>query len=189
MPAVPRVDRLKTVYSAAKALNFGWRFSDFLNIPAYNGISRYTNQLHRITFRFCKQSESSVGVRNFIERQLIEIGKQHPSVVIYAQPVRNTVPTIRAEYGNGRILQVNAKNMSELEVGKDVHMLFSRSGTPVVKLESRQSSVTPSIQGPWTPITWLPSAMNSVPLPSPEFSKHKSCELSATEYFLQKSTD
>ena len=75
MPSVPRVDRLKPIYTAAKALNFGWRFSDFLKIPAYNGISRYTNQLHRITVRFCKQSESSVGVRNFIENQIVEIGK------------------------------------------------------------------------------------------------------------------
>uniref|UniRef100_A0A1I7TTJ2 Large ribosomal subunit protein mL43 n=1 Tax=Caenorhabditis tropicalis TaxID=1561998 RepID=A0A1I7TTJ2_9PELO len=185
MPSVPRVDRLKPIYTAAKALNFGWRFSDFLKIPAYNGISRYTNQLHRITVRFCKQSESSVGVRNFIENQLVDIGRKNPSVVIYAQPVRNSNPSIRAEYGNGRTLQINAKNLSESEVSKDFHLLFSRSGEPVVKLESRQSALVPSIQGQWTPITWLPTAMNTEELPSRQFSAHKSTSTSATEYILQ----
>ncbi|KAK6019555.1 hypothetical protein OSTOST_14805 [Ostertagia ostertagi] len=146
MPAVPRVDRIKTVYSAAKALNFAWRFTDFLKTPAYNGVSRYVPQLHRITFRFCKQSEASVGVRNFIERRILELGARVPSVVVYTQPVRNTVPVIRAEYGNGRIVQLNAKNMSMEDVERDVNLLYSRSGLPVVKLESPQSAATPSVQ-------------------------------------------
>uniref|UniRef100_A0A8R1HU72 Large ribosomal subunit protein mL43 n=1 Tax=Caenorhabditis japonica TaxID=281687 RepID=A0A8R1HU72_CAEJA len=111
-------------------------------------------------------------------------GKQHPSVVIYAQPVRNSNPSIRAEYGNGRTLQINAKNMSETEVAKDVHLLFSRSGEPVVKLESRQSALVPSIQGQWTPITWLPTEMNSQELPVKKFSEHKSTDTSATQFVL-----
>ncbi|CAI5437618.1 unnamed protein product [Caenorhabditis angaria] len=189
MPALPRVDRLKPIYTAAKALNFGWRFSDFLKIPNYNGISRYTNQLHRVTFRFCKQSEDSVGVRNFIEERLVEIGKQNPSVVIYAQPVRNTTPTIRAEYGNGRQLQINAKNLSMDDITKDVHLLFSRSGNPVTKLESRQSALVPSIQGQWTPITWLSTAMNTENLPNKNLSTFKSCKTSATEYLQQKNAE
>uniref|UniRef100_A0A1I7WCD5 Large ribosomal subunit protein mL43 n=1 Tax=Heterorhabditis bacteriophora TaxID=37862 RepID=A0A1I7WCD5_HETBA len=165
-----------TLQKPAKALNFGWRFTDFLKTPAYNGVSRFTPQLHRITFRFCKQSESSVGIRNFIEHRIIDIGelplyivyitscntsrwnKYHPkctqqgytnetpSVVVYTQPVRNTNPVIRAEYGNGRVLQLNARNMSMAEIEKDVHLLYSRSGEPVVKLESRQSAAVGSVQ-------------------------------------------
>ncbi|VDN25758.1 unnamed protein product [Cylicostephanus goldi] len=140
----------------------------------------------RITFRFCKQSEGSVGVRNFIENKLISLGQQNPSVVIYTQPVRNANPTIRAEYGNGRIVQLNAKNMSMADVERDVNLLYSRSGEPVVKLESRQSSPTPSIQGEWTPVTWLPPRMNKAELPDPEFSKHKTCNVTATEYLLEE---
>ncbi|KAK6038678.1 hypothetical protein COOONC_23817, partial [Cooperia oncophora] len=102
MPAVPRVDRIKTVYSAAKALHYAWKFTDFVKTPAYNGVSRYIPQLHRITFRFCKQSEASVGVRNFIEHRILELGARVPSVVVYTQPVRFSNPIIRAEYGNGR---------------------------------------------------------------------------------------
>ena len=75
MPSLPRVDRIKPIYSAAKALNYGWRYTDFLKTPMYNGISRYIPQLHRITFRFCKKDESSVGMRNFIEEQIVTLGK------------------------------------------------------------------------------------------------------------------
>ncbi|RCN29336.1 hypothetical protein ANCCAN_24903, partial [Ancylostoma caninum] len=142
--------------------------------------------LFRITFRFCKQSEGSVGVRNFIERKLLHLGEQWPSVVVYTQPVRNTNPVIRAEYGNGRIVQLNAKNMSMADVERDVNLLYSRSGQPVVKLTSPQNSASPSIQGEWTPVTWLPSRMNNVALPQPEFSKHKTCKVTATDYLLEE---
>ncbi|VDL77441.1 unnamed protein product [Nippostrongylus brasiliensis] len=159
MPALPRVDRIKTVYSSAKALNFGWKFTDFLKTPAYNGVSRYVPQLHRITFRFCKQSEASVGVRNFIENRVLDLGAKSPSVVIYTQPVRNTNPVIRAEYGNGRVVQLNAKNMSMEDVERD---------------------------GEWTPMTWLSPRMNSASLPAPEFSKHKTAKITASEYLMEQ---
>ncbi|KJH51123.1 hypothetical protein DICVIV_02682 [Dictyocaulus viviparus] len=240
MPAVPRVDRLKTIYSSAKALNYGWRFTDIPRTPVYNGVSRYIPQLHRIpylllfgtithsyiarilhnmicafriTFRFCKQSEGSVGVRNFIEHKLLEFGiflilylcarnmrnlqtacfaaTKEPSVVIYTQPVRNTNPVIRAEYGNGRIIQLNAKNMTMEEVVKDVHLLYSRSGLPVVKFESLQSAVSPSVQGEWSPMTWLSPRMNTANLPDPEFSRHKTTkliDLTMTKFHVPRST-
>lgn len=159
MPALPRVDRIKTVYSAAKGLNYAWRFTDYLKQPMYNGVSRYSPQLHRITFRFCKKDEASVGVRNFIEGNIVKLGtfslffvskyglgKENPSIVIYTQPVRNQIPIIRAEYANGQVIQVNAKNMSMGDVEKDVQLLFSRSGKATMKLESRQNSLVPSIQ-------------------------------------------
>ncbi|KAK6038664.1 hypothetical protein COOONC_23831 [Cooperia oncophora] len=213
MPAVPRVDRIKTVYSAAKALHYAWKFTDFVKTPAYNGVSRYIPQLHRIekcerslglqkhigfffismvdtfsriTFRFCKQSEASVGVRNFIEHRILELGARVPSVVVYTQPVRFSNPIIRAEYGNGRVIQLNAKNMSMEDVERDVNLLYSRSGLPVVKLESLQSAATPSLQGEWTPMTWLSPRLNSAKLPDPEFSEHKTSKVTATEYLIEQ---
>ncbi|CAD6184164.1 unnamed protein product [Caenorhabditis auriculariae] len=185
MPSLPRVDRIKPIFTSAKALNYGWRFTDYLKIPAFNGVSRYIPQVHRITIRFCKQSESSTGVRNFVESHLWRIGESNPSVVIYTQPVRNSIPTIRAEYGNGKVIQYNAKNMSEKEIHKDFVQMLSRGGNPVVKLESRQNSITPSVQGSWTPITWLPTSSNVVPLPQ-KIAVVKKTEVSATEYFSEK---
>ncbi|KAJ1369883.1 hypothetical protein KIN20_031468 [Parelaphostrongylus tenuis] len=140
----------------------------------------------RITFRFCKQTESSVGVRNFIDRKLLDLAAQSPSVAIYTQPVRFTNPVIRAEYGNGRIVQLNAKNMTMEDVEKDVNLLFSRSGLPIVKLESRQTAIVPSVQGEWTPMTWLSPRVNTMNLPDPELSRHKSPKVTATEHLLEQ---
>nr|CAD2208265.1 unnamed protein product [Meloidogyne enterolobii] len=55
MPAIPRVDRIKNIYSAAKALNFGFRLSA-TNPQAvlFDGISGHFPQLQRVTIRFCK---------------------------------------------------------------------------------------------------------------------------------------
>ncbi|CAI4229988.1 unnamed protein product [Auanema sp. JU1783] len=185
MPVQPRVDRIKTIYSAAKALNYGWRFTDFLKTPSHNGVSKYIPQLHRITFRFCKQSESSVGMRNFLENRAVALGETEPSVVIYAQPVRNSNPTIRAEYANGRVIQINAKNLSASQIEKDINLLYSRSGEPVVKLESRQSALVPSVQGEWTPVTWISSKLNVAEFPSTDFGDKKTCKVSASDYVLK----
>lgn len=112
MPARPHVNRLKTIYTTAKALPFGFRMSDYPSTPAFNGVSSYQPQMHRITFRFCKQSESSVGVRNFIEHCLVPFAKENPTCVAYVVPGRQCVPTLRAEYANGRTVHVNAKNFT-----------------------------------------------------------------------------
>lgn len=110
--AVPRVDRLKTIYQAANALNFGFRMTGFPDAPFKNGVACYRPQVHRITLRFCKQSESCTGIRNFIEHSLVKFATENSSCAVYVIPARNCTPTLRAEYSNGRIVHVNAKNMS-----------------------------------------------------------------------------
>ncbi|CAJ0566209.1 unnamed protein product, partial [Mesorhabditis spiculigera] len=185
MPSLPRVDRLKTIYSAPKALNYGWRFTDHVKQPSFNGVTRYIPQVHRITFRFCKQSEGSVGVRNFVEERLISMAERHPSCVLYTQPIRNSNPTIRAEYANGRIVQMEATGLSMEEIEKDVRLILSRSGLPIVKLEGRQSSTAPSIQGQWTPFTWQPARMANAQLLDPEFTAHKTVKQSASDFILE----
>ncbi|PIO55654.1 hypothetical protein TELCIR_22958, partial [Teladorsagia circumcincta] len=86
-------------------------------------------------------------------------GARVPSVVVYTQPVRNTVPVIRAEYGNGRVVQLNAKNMSMEDVERD---------------------------GEWTPMTWLSPRVNSARLPDPQFSEHKTSQVTATEFLIEQ---
>lgn len=111
MPAIPHVDRIKVVYSAARKLNFGFRMTGFPDAPFLNGVAHYQPQLQRLTFRFCKQSESSVGMRNFIEYSLVKFGTENPSCAIYVIPAKNVTPTLRAEYSNGRMAHLNTKNM------------------------------------------------------------------------------
>ncbi|KAK0426382.1 hypothetical protein QR680_009681 [Steinernema hermaphroditum] len=185
MPARVRVDRLKPIYTAAKALNFGWRMSDFPSAPMQNGISRFIPQLHRLTIRFCKQSEASVGVRNFIENNLVEFSKTNPSVAVYVVPGRNCTPTIRAEYGNGRMVHMNSSGLSAERVGQYVNLLRTRSGLPIVRFESRQTASCKSVQGQWNPTTWIAPEQNAAQLPDERFSSHRTSVITATEY-IQK---
>ena len=55
MPVIPRVDRIKNIYSSAKALNFGFRLSA-TNPQAvlFDGVSCHFPQLQRVTIRFCR---------------------------------------------------------------------------------------------------------------------------------------
>ena len=112
MPARPHVDRLKTIYSAARQLNFGFRLEGFPSAPNENGIFGFKPQLHRITIRFCKQNDASMGLRNFIETSLTQFAAENPQTVVYVLPIRNSTPTLRAEYSNGREVHINAKGFS-----------------------------------------------------------------------------
>ena len=69
--------------------------------------------------------------------------------------------------------------------------LRSRSGEPIVRMLSNQTASVRSVQGEWTPLTWLPSAQNAAwsQLPQPEFSPHRTAELSAQDYILLNSVD
>ncbi|CEF64691.1 39S ribosomal protein L43, mitochondrial [Strongyloides ratti] len=182
MPARVRVDRLKPIYTAAKAINFGFRLTGVPTIPNNNGVGSYIPQVHRITLRFCKQNEASSGVRSFIKYHLFEFAQKNPSVVIYTIPARQVTPTIRAEYGNGRMVHINVKSLSLELISQHMHYVLSRSGEPMEKLISKQSSIVPSIQGEWNPFTFQDPEMTSIELPDPKFSKYLSADVSATEY-------
>uniref|UniRef100_A0A7E4W1I3 Large ribosomal subunit protein mL43 n=1 Tax=Panagrellus redivivus TaxID=6233 RepID=A0A7E4W1I3_PANRE len=182
MPARPRVDRLKTVYTAAKQLNFGFRLTGFPSAPNENGIASYKPQLHRLTIRFCKQNEASSGLRNFIDTALKAFAAANPQTVVYVLPIRNATPTLRAEYSNGREVQINAKGFTLERAAIEINLLRTRSGEPIVKFESPQTAQVPSIQGQWNTLTWANPAQNAVELPAPEFNVYRTPKLSATEY-------
>uniref|UniRef100_A0A915EB68 C2H2-type domain-containing protein n=1 Tax=Ditylenchus dipsaci TaxID=166011 RepID=A0A915EB68_9BILA len=101
----------------------------FPEAPFQNGLADYRPQLHRLTFRFCKQSENAVGMRNYISSSLIKFGTENPSCAVYVTPGRNCTPSLRAEYSNGRMAYVNTSGMS-LEEGE---------WTPIMHRDSTQS--------------------------------------------------
>lgn len=77
MPAIPHVDRLKTIFTATKQLNFGFRLTGFPTAPQYNGWNgRAIPQLHRVTIRFCRKDITSAGIREFISKKLVDFAKQ-----------------------------------------------------------------------------------------------------------------
>ncbi|KAI6230164.1 L51-S25-CI-B8 domain-containing protein [Aphelenchoides fujianensis] len=190
MPAIPHVDRLKTIYSAAKQLNFGFRLTGHPSAPQFNGwAGRHIPQLHRLTIQFCRKDATSAGVREFIERELVSFARRNPATAVYVMPVRQAIPTLRGEYANGRQVHVNAKHFTLEQVCRHVNDLRSRSGEPIVKFVAAQTAELKSIQGQWTPQTWQPTAQNAAwgALPRAEFSAHQTAELTATDFVLDRS--
>ncbi|CAK5008531.1 unnamed protein product [Meloidogyne enterolobii] len=241
MPAIPRVDRIKNIYSAAKALNFGFRLSA-TNPQAvlFDGISGHFPQLQRVTIRFwmnklmqdCRLGEwvywssgvlvrvlgfslrrvvgtpttcivfsfclkfiliiePSAGLRNYIEHSLTKFASENPYCSIYILPVRNTTPSIRAEYSNGREVQLDARDFSMEHTSLYMNYLRTRSGLPIYKFENPQFSPTKSIQGMWSPTTWQNTAQNLYScgaLPQQEFSTHLEKSKGATETLQQMTT-
>uniref|UniRef100_A0A8R1TWD9 Ribosomal protein/NADH dehydrogenase domain-containing protein n=1 Tax=Onchocerca volvulus TaxID=6282 RepID=A0A8R1TWD9_ONCVO len=157
MPSKPRVDRIKVCYTAAMQLNYGWRMSGYPCTPFSNAVTKYIPQLHRITIRFCRKNECSSGVRHFIG-------------------------IVRAEYGNGRIIQIVLKNFDIEQVERHFNLLRTRSGLPVVDLISRQSAQVSSVQGMWNPMLNISSELNISELSEKKFSRHRTAKPSATEY-------
>uniref|UniRef100_A0A0N5AFX5 Large ribosomal subunit protein mL43 n=1 Tax=Syphacia muris TaxID=451379 RepID=A0A0N5AFX5_9BILA len=184
MPFRARVDRLKTLFTAAKSLNYSWRLTDYLKTPNYNGVNSYCPQVHRVTIRFCKISPKSAGIRNYIEEHLPTFAQQNPSIAIYVQPIRYSCPTLRAEYGNDRIIHVNVSGCSSLKMEKWMNLLRTRSGLPNIDLVSQQSAATNSIQGIWNPLYNLSSEQNLPEWPKDKFSKYRSASPTAQQYIL-----
>jgi len=176
------VDRLKTIYTAARKLNFAFRMTGYPDAPFQNGLADYRPQLHRLTLRFCKRNESSAGMRNFIESSLVKFGVENPTCAIYVNPGRNCTPTLRGEYSNGRIVHLNTNNMSLEQVHLHVNNMRTRSGQPIVKFEAEQTAQCKSIQGEWTPIMWQDTRQNVTPLPHPDFSIHRNRTKTAQEH-------
>lgn len=103
----------------------------------------------------------------------------------------NTTPTLRAEYGNGRMVHVNISHCSEVKMSKWMNLLRTRSGQPIVELESSQTAALDSVQGMWNPLYNLSSEQNLPDWPKQKFSACRSAETSAQEYIasLAESSD
>ena len=68
------------------------------NAPLKNGLGRFIPQLMRITIKFCKESPKSQGVREFIEKDIVEFAKKNPGTAVYLKPRRHRAPVVVAEY-------------------------------------------------------------------------------------------
>ena len=68
------------------------------NAPLKNGLGRFIPQLMRITIKFCKESPTSEGVREFIEKDIVKFAEQNPATAVYLKPRRHRAPVVVAEY-------------------------------------------------------------------------------------------
>jgi large subunit ribosomal protein L43 len=72
--------------------------SGFLRPPLQNGLGRQINQLMRVTLKFCKSHGGSQGMRDFIEKNLVDFAKSNESVCVYVKPRRHRSAVIVGEY-------------------------------------------------------------------------------------------
>ncbi|XP_040575950.1 large ribosomal subunit protein mL43 [Lepeophtheirus salmonis] len=121
------------------------------NAPSQNGIGRYIPQLQRLTLKFCKESPSSLGIRNFIESDFVGFAEKNPHVALYLKPRRRRSPVLVAEYLNGERHWQNLRYFTPEEVAAWLDIYNSHSGKEYQYQEKWSYSNYASIQGLWHP--------------------------------------
>lgn len=159
--------------------------STFLKSVLHNGIGRYICQLQRMTFKFSKSHGSSNGLREYIEKDLIDFAKSNPGVVIYLKPRRIGPPSITAEYLNGQTHYRAFPKVPRDEILKYVEYFRTQAGYSTSRIIKNIHTDTPSIQGVWTPFTHKSTLLNITEFPNEELSKAKTFFPSATEQLLE----
>ncbi|KAF7994834.1 hypothetical protein HCN44_004306 [Aphidius gifuensis] len=160
--------------------------SGFLRAPLANGIGRYVGQLQRITLKFCKSHGTSRGLRDFLENDLVDFAKQNPGVVVYVKPRRHRTPVVVAEYLNGERQWLHVKNFPREDVVKWIELLKTQSKDgSAMRLRKMFHTEFPSIQGPWTPMTFKDPKSNLLKFPNNDIGAAPKRAKTATEILLE----
>ncbi|XP_031573857.1 NADH dehydrogenase [ubiquinone] 1 alpha subcomplex subunit 2-like [Actinia tenebrosa] len=78
-----------------------------------------------IRIHLCQTSESSHGVRNFLEKNYVDIKKANPKFPILVRECSGIFPKMYARYGYGKEVSVDLTNMKSEEVGKAMEKLVT----------------------------------------------------------------
>ncbi|KAJ7391750.1 39S ribosomal protein L43, mitochondrial [Desmophyllum pertusum] len=120
---------------------------------------RYVRPLQRLTLNYCKNGGSSRGMREFIDKNIVDFAKSNPGVAIYVRERNGKHPRLVANFINGNTKVVHVKNMSPEKVQGWVTNLRNESGEEVEKIKKYWHTENPSIQGTWNPFLHKPPAM------------------------------
>jgi len=160
--------------------------SGFPRAPLQNGLGRYVCQLQRVTLKYCKENGSSRGMRDFIEKGLVDFAKENPGVVVYVKPRRHRTAVMVGEYLNGERQWINCRNYEANEIRKWLELLRTQHGEAgATRFRKMWHTDIPSIQGPWTPWTHRSPAENLVMYPDIESSTAVKLEPTATEKLIE----
>ncbi|NP_001079525.1 mitochondrial ribosomal protein L43 L homeolog [Xenopus laevis] len=134
--------------------------SRFLQSVLQNGVGRYVCQLKRVSLIFSKDSQTSRGAREFIEEKAVDFARKNPSVVLYVQPHKCSVPKLVAEYLNGAVREEAINSKSADDIVQLMQKMANQSGLDIIRIRKPYHTDTPSIQGQWHPFTNKPSSIN-----------------------------
>lgn len=150
------------------------------------GIGRYVCQLQRVTLKFCKTYGASLGIRQFLENDLVDYAKENPGVVVYVKPRRHRTPVIKAEYLNGETHWISVANYSREDIVQWMHLLKTQyhNGSSLRLLKLWHTEF-PSIQGPWTPFTFKEPSLNLMKYPNTKLGEAVKLEPTASEELVR----
>ncbi|CAK9304416.1 unnamed protein product [Gordionus sp. m RMFG-2023] len=178
---IPRVQSATSGAGLAPGTYKDTLYKTHLKSILQNGVGRYICPLMRITFKLCKEYKDSHGLREYVEKNLVEFAQTNPSVAIYVMPRRHRAPYIVAEYLTGNIENMCVRNFTAQDIHKWVNYFKTSSGYPVGHILNETKSENTSIQGMWNPFLNKPTAFNIQNWPSDEFSQVGSVGETATE--------
>ncbi|XP_040032475.1 large ribosomal subunit protein mL43 [Gasterosteus aculeatus] len=136
--------------------------SRFLKSVLQNGVGRYVCQLKRVSIRFSKKGQSSLGVREFIEEGVVDYAKSNPSTVVYVSPESCRVPKIVAEYLNGNVREEIVTGKTSPQISELLTKLTDQSGLDIIRIRKPFHTDSPSIQGQWHPFTNRPPSIGPI---------------------------
>ncbi|XP_048194396.1 39S ribosomal protein L43, mitochondrial [Perognathus longimembris pacificus] len=136
--------------------------SRFLASVLHNGLGRYVQQLQRLSFTLSRDSPSSRGAREFVEREVTDFARQNPGVVIYVNPRPCNVPRVVAEYLNGSVREESLNCKSVEEITTLVQKLANQSGLDIIRIRKPFHTDNPSIQGQWHTFTNKPTTLGGL---------------------------
>lgn len=129
-------------------------------------LKRTVPQLARMTLKFCKTGQTSKGLRDFIEQDLIDFTRSNPSVVIYLKPRYHKTAVLVCEYLDGSYHWQNLYKMPKEEIVNWLNLMITRSGQPIKVFDKEVATDWPSVQGPWNPFLNKPSELNVASFPN-----------------------
>lgn len=125
--------------------------------PEMNGATGFfIPQFKRATFRYCSESISSSGVREFFNpNKENSFSKKfedlNPWTTIYKIPINDEIPKLILEFCSGQTEQVEIAHLSAEEVFQILDQAANRSGLNWhARIENDVQTRRPSVQGQWS---------------------------------------
>mmetsp|Transcript_34953 Transcript_34953/g.58769 ORF Transcript_34953/g.58769 Transcript_34953/m.58769 type:complete len:126 (-) Transcript_34953:291-668(-) len=106
-------------------------------------------QLNKLTLSYCRIGGSSNGMRKFIAEELPKLKESWPAVDIGVAMKNGHHPFVVGEYVHGNTKEVTCRNEDIKGIMRQIGFLQGQYGMPVKKIQHRQRTRRPSIQGAW----------------------------------------
>ncbi|GMH42964.1 hypothetical protein BSKO_10886 [Bryopsis sp. KO-2023] len=112
--------------------------------------------LDKMCLFYCEYSGSSRGAREFLTHSFTQLKESSPWLTLDTQIRRGNHPFFLVRYRNGNTRLVDLKNKNLKEIDEHMYFLRNSVGRRTSNPTVRHTSKRPSIQGMWTPMTFVP---------------------------------